>query len=96
MGIVYLRHICGEPPDGCDLDILWHDHELGNYPTIGLLWNEPQTDAPWDYISQCETALEVFNMAVPWSKINPTALEDVLEGNARLRSSPNEDEEDED
>lgn len=96
MGIVYLHHICGDPPDGCELNIFWHDHELGNYPTIALLWGEPQTDAPWDYISQCETALGAFNAAIPWSQINPTAMEDLLETNARLRSSTTEDEEDKD
>jgi hypothetical protein len=81
MGIVYLRHVCGEPPEGCDLDIMWHDHELGNYPTIGLLWKDPQTDAPWKYISRCETALDAFNNAVTWSEINPSTIQDSFETN---------------
>ena len=92
MGIVYLRHVCGEPPEGCDLDILWHDHELGNYPTIGLRWDHPQTDAPWEYISRCETALDAFNEAVSWSQINPANMEDVFEANANARGGDGDSE----
>ena len=92
MGIVYLRHVCGEPPDGCALDILWHDHEIGSYPTIALHWDNPQTDAPWEYISRCETALDAFNAAVSWSNINPATVQESLD----TGGSGTDDEDDED
>jgi|SRR5215468_379515 len=79
LGIVYLRHVCGDPPPGCEIDIMWHEHEFGNYATIGLLWGDPQTDVPWEYVNRCETALAAFHEAVSWSEINPTTIQGLFE-----------------
>ncbi len=68
LAILYLAHVCGEPPPGCELDVMWHDHELGNYPTIGVCWDPyVRTEAPWEYISHCEIALSIFDEAVDYS-----------------------------
>ena len=42
------------------LEIVWQEHELGNYPTIGLVWGDPMRGTPWNYISRCEAALTAF------------------------------------
>ncbi len=62
----YIAFICGDPPTGSKLDIMWHDHDLGTYPSLGI-WSEynPQ----WDYINSCERTLEVFNEAVSWHEL---------------------------
>ena len=31
------------------LEIVWQEHELGNYPTIGLVWDDPMRGTPWNY-----------------------------------------------
>lgn len=62
----YVLLVCGSPPEGCDLDVMWHDHELGSYPSLGL-WSE--WSHPWDYFHKCERALEQFDSAVQWSDI---------------------------
>jgi hypothetical protein len=28
-----------------ELEIVWQEHELGSYPTIGLVWDDPMRDA---------------------------------------------------
>lgn len=79
MGIAYLRHICGAPSSGCEIGIMWHEHELSDYPSIGLLWEYPeQTDALWKYINQCETALAIFDDAIAWSEINPAVIQEAF------------------
>jgi hypothetical protein len=70
IGICYIRHVCGDPPQGFELEVLWREHELGGYPMIGLSWNGP-SDAPEEYISRAERALNRFNEAVEWSAIEP-------------------------
>ena len=74
LAICYIRHACGEPPCGCELEILWHEHDSGEYATVGITWNGPY-EAPWDYISRAEDALERFNQAVAWSDLAPDLRE---------------------
>jgi len=40
--------------------MVWQDHELGQYPVIGLVWDDPMRGTPWNYISRCEAALTAF------------------------------------
>jgi hypothetical protein len=75
LGICYIRHACGEPPAGYELDVLWHEHDAGEYATIGLTW-DGYGDAPWDYISRAERALARFDEAVAWSELAPEAEDD--------------------
>ncbi len=65
----YLKLALGDPPEGCELDIEWHDYELGSYPTISVHWDFPAGDAPWKYINRAETLLEKFNDAVKWYEL---------------------------
>jgi hypothetical protein len=30
----YILFVCGDPPEGSKLDVMWHDHELGSYPSL--------------------------------------------------------------
>jgi len=58
-----IRHVtklCGDPPPEMRLEIVWQEHELGNYPTIGLVWDDPMRGTPWNYISRCEVALAAY------------------------------------
>ncbi len=72
LGISYLKQVCGDPPNGCKLGVMWDEHELGDYPSIGLHWEgSTPPDAPWDYIDRCESALRLFDRAVEWSMIYP-------------------------
>lgn len=75
LGICYIRHACGAPPPGFDLDIIWHEHDLGEYATIGIRWDGPG-DAPWDYIRRAENALNRFDEAVAWSELAPEPEEE--------------------
>ncbi len=59
----YIDFVCEDTPDDGKLEIMWHDHELGNYPSLGV-WYE--LEEPCGYISACEEALEVFNESVSY------------------------------
>jgi hypothetical protein len=60
LAIRHVKKICGDPPPEMKLEIVWQEHELGNYPTIGLVWDDPMCGTPWNYISRCEAALTAF------------------------------------
>lgn len=73
LGIRYLKHVCGPPPAGCELGIMWHEHELGDYTTIGLFY-ECGDEPPCDYVSSCESVLLAFDEAIDWSAIHPERI----------------------
>jgi hypothetical protein len=56
---------CGEPPPEMELEVQWQEHELGEYPTIVLAWEDAMRGAPWDYIQKCQGALDVSDGAEP-------------------------------
>ncbi len=68
IAITYLKFTCGSPPEGCQIETMWHAHDLGDYPTIGISFD---FHPPWDYIQRCQMALERFDDAVAWSEIDP-------------------------
>src|SRR5271165_2314507 len=70
LGICYIRQACGEPPEGYELEVIWHEHDLGEYATIGVTWDGPY-DAPWDYIQNAQDALNRFDQGVNWAEIVP-------------------------
>src|SRR5947199_4253093 len=78
LGICFIRHACGEPPAGYQLKILWQEHDIGEYATIGIRWNGPG-DAPWEYIRRAERALARFDEAVSWSELEPEPEEEADE-----------------
>src|SRR5215469_4290435 len=57
VAIKHLKKICGEPPPEMELEVVWQEHELGNYPVVGLTWEDPYRGIPWNYIERCEVAL---------------------------------------
>ncbi len=79
LALSYLNFIMGTPPKGCELGIMWHEHELGDYPSVGLNWDFPQSEPPWKFINRCETLLERFDEAVSWSEIDPDAIAEEYE-----------------
>ena len=79
MAIDYLDFVLEEPPDGCELGIMWHEHELGEYPSVGVHWDFPQSEPPWSYIRKVEIALSRFNRAIEWFDISPREIESAFE-----------------
>jgi hypothetical protein len=71
LGIEYLKLVCGEVPEGCELGVMWREFdgikvgEVIDLPAgVGLLWDDTKIlGAPWEYISRCETALSIFGSA---------------------------------
>ena len=62
----YVDFVCRDTPDDGKLEIMWHDHELGSYPSLGV-WYE--LEEPCEYIRACEDALDVFNESVSWHEL---------------------------
>ncbi len=87
MAIDYLGHVLGDPPAGCELGIMWHEHDLGDYPSLGVHWDFPQSDPPWTYIRKCEIALSKFDEAVEWFDISPGEIDADLEAAGLLESN---------
>ena len=50
--IKHLTKICGVPPPEMELEIQWQEHELGEYPTIVLTWEDAMRGAPSEYIAR--------------------------------------------
>jgi hypothetical protein len=89
LGIEYLKLVCGKVPKGCELGVMWRDFDGMEYGEIislpsevGLFWDANEiSDAPWEYISRCETALSIFHESVNWCAIHPDAV------NAQIREN---------
>ncbi len=60
----YVHFVCGDGPDDSKLGVMWHDHDLGNYPSLGVRY---EYDEPSAYINACEASLDAFNQAVSWT-----------------------------
>jgi hypothetical protein len=60
LAIRHLKKICGDPPPEMESEIVWQEHELGQYPVIGLAWDDPMRGAPSNYLSSCEAALTAY------------------------------------
>ncbi len=84
-GIASLRRHCGPEPPGCSLEIRWHEHDLGEYPTISLMWEEPGSlfEEHWAYIERCREVLDQLDDCVDWE-----ALHAMREKNPSERLSP--------
>ena len=87
MAIDYLGHVLGDPPAGCELGIMWHEHDLGEYSSVGVHWDFPQSDPPWTYIRKCEIALSKFDEAIEWFDISPDEIDADLEADGLLKSN---------
>jgi len=68
LGIRYLQYRC-PPPTGFAYEILWREHELGEYANICLVWEDEFREAPWHRIEHAQRALQTFDEAVDWSAI---------------------------
>jgi hypothetical protein len=60
VAIKHLKKVCGEPPPEMELEVQWQEHDLGEYPTIVLTWEDGMRGAPWDYLEKCEEALTKY------------------------------------
>jgi hypothetical protein len=79
MGIRYLQCVCGEPPNGYELGVMWHENDSGDYPTIGISWDIEEAcsfDPPSEYIERCRLGLQAFDEAISWSEINPVKIQE--------------------
>lgn len=68
----YIEFVCGLAPDESKLEIMWHDHDLGSYPSLGVWYD---FEEPSEYINACETALDVFNGAISWPELKTHFIE---------------------
>ncbi|MBV5322274.1 MAG: hypothetical protein JZU60_00400 [Ilumatobacteraceae bacterium] len=69
----YLKFALGEPPLGCEIGLMMNEHELGNYPSVGVYWAFPASEPPYDYIRRADDLLYSFNKAVAWDQLYPLA-----------------------
>ncbi len=66
----FILHACGDPPPGCEIEVMWHDHELGSYPSLGIGYLH---SCPDNYISSAEEALQIFDDSISWSALKEHA-----------------------
>jgi hypothetical protein len=96
LGIRYLRCVCGEPPKGYELDVMWHEHDTCSYPSIGIRWEAEEAgsfDAPSEYIERCRLAVEAFDGAVSWAEINPQVIQEQINDEIGVREDADENSE---
>ncbi len=60
LAIKHLMKVRGEPPPEMELEVQWQEHELSEYPTIVLTWEDAMRGARWEYIERCEEALTAY------------------------------------
>jgi hypothetical protein len=41
---------------------------------LGVTWENPHADAPWDYLEKCEIALRALDDAIDWAEIEPSEV----------------------
>lgn len=86
----YLKHVVGQPK-GYQLEVIWHDHELASYPSLGVTWDGPH-GPPREWLPKWEFALNALDEAIDWSAIEPAAIQAGLEAEAeRLADEGDED-----
>lgn len=96
LGVQYVKLICGEPPAGCRVGVMWHGHNSGEYATVGLFGEPLQiSDAPWGYISRAEDALSRFDDSVDWSPLSEQDDDDEVEHDEDEEDEGDEDEDEE-
>ena len=68
-GIACLRRHCGPEPPGF---VLWHEHDLGAYVTISLVWEGPGVlfDEDWAYLDRCSQTLAQLDECVDWETLH--------------------------
>lgn len=59
LGIAFLRRAC-PLPEGYSYEVIWHDHESGLYPDIGMAGDGPLPD-PWEWIAKAQEELARFD-----------------------------------
>ena len=67
-GIACLRRHCGPEPPGSLLDVAWHEHDLGGYAAISLVWEGPGVlfDEDWAYLDRCSQTLAQLDEWLDW------------------------------
>lgn len=45
MAITHIKRTCGDPLPEMELEIIWQEHELGDYPVIALTWEDAMRGA---------------------------------------------------
>jgi hypothetical protein len=68
MAVKYIKQVCGQPPEGVDVQITSEGSEVGNngdevsYPVISVVWDDSIIEYPDDYIGKCIEAFERFDL----------------------------------
>lgn len=71
----YLKLVCGDPPIGCHIGLTTKEHDLGDYPIIGLYWGElGEYHPPMDYVVRCQNVCGVFLSSIDWDAIDPIKI----------------------
>ena len=60
LAIKDLKKVCGEPPLEMELEVQWQEHELEEYPTLVLTWEDAMRGSPWEYLEKCEEAFTEY------------------------------------
>jgi hypothetical protein len=80
LGIAFLKSYIGDPPSGCRLEIVEHEHDLGVYATICLCWDVGTLGkGEWDYYRRCEEGLRVLNDSVNWLPLADFMFQDATD-----------------
>jgi len=60
----YIELVCGRAPPGCKVGVMWQEHDLGHYPSLGVCYED---STQWEeYARLCEEALVTFDRSVNW------------------------------
>src|SRR5215468_8204544 len=60
LAIKHIVKVRGAPPPEMKLEVIWQEHELGLYPVIGLMWEDPFRGVPSNSVNRCEAALAAY------------------------------------
>jgi len=75
LGISLLRLSCDQELPATTLEVVWHDHDSGQYATICLVREQGNlSDRESRYITRCEEALTDLHDCVDWRALWETRL----------------------
>ena len=70
LGIAVLRLVCGAEPKGCSLEVEWHEHDVGRYATISLVWAQGSLSTREErYIEYCRVVLDALDDTLGWTRL---------------------------
>jgi hypothetical protein len=60
LAVKRMMTVCGEHPPEMELEVQWHEYDLGEYPMIVRTWEDTMRGGPGEYVEKREEVLTEY------------------------------------